>query len=321
MKLFRLIGAATVALGILSGSALANYPNRPITIIVPWAAGGGTDAAARMIATLIEKSLGQPVAVVNRTGGNGIVGHTAIATAKPDGYTLGLITTEINMMHWMGLTDLTHAAYTPLAMMNEDPAAVLVNASSNWTTVQGMIDDVRANPGKFKATGTGQGGSWHLALAGLFDKVGVPANAMPWIPSTGAATGLIDVVAGGAHVAPVSLPEAAALLESGRLKALALMANERAKNFPKIPTIQESLGVAWSQGVWRGMVAPKGVDKDILQKVEAALEKAYNDPEYVKFMDSRGYGMRWMNGATFGKFLEDNNREIGGVLKAIGLAK
>ena len=93
---------------------------------MPWAAGGGTDAVARQIAQMLERDLKQPVNVVNRTGGSGVVGHQAIATAAPDGYTFGLITLEINLMHWVGLTDLTFEKYTPLALVNQDPAAIHV---------------------------------------------------------------------------------------------------------------------------------------------------------------------------------------------------
>ena len=92
----------------------AAFPERPVTLIVPWAAGGGTDAVARYIASALEKELGQPVNVINRTGGNGVVGHAAIAGATPDGYTIGLITLEINMMHWVGLTELTHEFLHPV---------------------------------------------------------------------------------------------------------------------------------------------------------------------------------------------------------------
>ncbi len=98
------------------------YPNRPLTMVVPWAAGGGTDAVARVIASLIEKDLGKPVNVVNRTGGSGVVGHQAIAGAAPDGYTIGIITVEIAMMHHQGLTSLTGASFTPLGLVNSTPA-------------------------------------------------------------------------------------------------------------------------------------------------------------------------------------------------------
>ena len=185
------------------------YPSRPITLIVPWGAGG-TDATARIIGTLLEKELGQPVNVVNRTGGNGVVGHAAIASAPPDGYTIGLATVEISMLHWQGLTELTGASYTPLALVNADPAGIQVRADAPYKTVNDLLAAIKANPGKLKASGTGQGGIWHLALAGLLRDQKIDPAAVPWVPSNGAAPGLQDMVAGGVDIAPVSLPEARA---------------------------------------------------------------------------------------------------------------
>ena len=124
------LAAAVVALA-LAPVAAAQYPNRPITLIVPWGAGGGTDATARILASIMEKELKQPVNVVNRTGGNGVVGHSAIAEAPADGYTIGLITVEIGMMHWQGLTKLTGASYTPLGLVNADPAGLQVRGSAS----------------------------------------------------------------------------------------------------------------------------------------------------------------------------------------------
>ncbi len=166
----RLLASALLGmLGVLSAlpSVAQNYPARPITLIVPWGAGGGTDATARIIGSLLEKDLGQPVTVVNRTGGSGVVGHAAIASAQPDGYTIGLATVEIGMMHWQGLTDLTSASYTPIGLVNADPAGVQVRADSPYKSVNELLAAIKANPGKFKASGTGQGGIWHLAIAGL----------------------------------------------------------------------------------------------------------------------------------------------------------
>ena len=118
-----LLAALLVA---VATTASAQYPQRPIQLIVPWGAGGGTDATARIIGTLLEKDLKQPVNVVNRTGGSGVVGHDAIAKAAPDGYTLGLITVEITMMHHVGLTQLKHTDYTPIGLVNADPAGIHV---------------------------------------------------------------------------------------------------------------------------------------------------------------------------------------------------
>ena len=166
--------AATAAVGFKPALAQA-YPARPVTVIVPWGAGGGTDATARIVAALLEKDLGQPFNVVNRTGGSGVVGHSAIATAQPDGYTIGMLTVEISMMHWQGLTELTPKSYTPLALMNEDPPGIQVSSSSPYKTVKELAEAIKAAPpGKFKASGTGQGGIWHLALVGWMQAMACP---------------------------------------------------------------------------------------------------------------------------------------------------
>ena len=176
---------------------------------MPWAAGGGTDAVARYIASALEKDLGQPVNVINRTGGNGVVGHAAIAGATPDGYTIGLITLEINMMHWVGLTELTHESYTPLALVNADPAAIRRARVIKFTKLSELVDAIKANPGKLKASGTGQGGSWHLAMAGMLHSLKADPNSVGWVPSTGAATALTDLAAEGIDFVSCSLPEGA----------------------------------------------------------------------------------------------------------------
>src|SRR5689334_2335438 len=130
-----LCSMVATAIVVVSNIALAAWPERPITLIVPWGAGGGTDATARIIGSLMEKELGQPVNVVNRTGGSGVVGHQAIASAPPDGYTIGMATVEISMMHWQGLTELNGASYTPIGLVNADPAGIEVRADSPYKTV------------------------------------------------------------------------------------------------------------------------------------------------------------------------------------------
>ena len=177
------------------GTAHSAWPERPVTLIVPWGAGGGTDATARIIASLLEREVKQPINVVNRTGGNGVVGHSAIATAPADGYTIGLATVEIAMMHWQGLTELKYSSYTPIALVNLDPAGFQVRADSSYKTMGDVIAAVKANPGKFKASGTGQGGIWHLAIAGMLKDLKVDPASVPWVPSNGAAPGLQDLVA------------------------------------------------------------------------------------------------------------------------------
>ncbi|MEN9899181.1 MAG: hypothetical protein RLZZ152_225 [Pseudomonadota bacterium] len=317
---------ASALLGLLSvasvlPAAAQNYPARPITLIVPWGAGGGTDATARIIGSLMEKDLGQPVTVVNRTGGSGVVGHAAIASAQPDGYTIGLATVEIGMMHWQGLTELTSASYTPIGLVNADPAGVQVRADSPYKTVNELLAAIKANPGKFKASGTGQGGIWHLAIAGLLRDQKIDPAALPWVPSNGAAPGLQDMVAGGIEVAPVSLPEARSLIDAGKVKSLAIMNDKPSALYPNVPTLKAAIGSDWTMAAWRGIVAPKGLPAPIRDKLAESVRKVAASKEYNEFMGSRGFGVIYAGPDDFAKFMVKSNSELGATMKAVGLVK
>ncbi|MDP3689554.1 tripartite tricarboxylate transporter substrate binding protein [Bradyrhizobium sp.] len=304
-----------------AGSARAAFPERAITLIVPWAAGGGTDAVARQIGAMLERDLKQPVNVTNRTGGSGVIGHQAIATAAPDGYTIGLITLEINLMHWVGLTDLTFEKYTPIALVNQDPAAIHVKADSPHKTVKDLFAHIKANPNKVVASGTGQGGSWHVALAGLMQADGLSPGSIRWVPSTGAATALTDLAAGGVDFVSCSMPEAEALIKAGRLRSLVFFSPTRAPNFPDVPTTEEATGHKWHKGVWRGFAAPKGVPKEIVAQYETAIKKIWDSQEFKDFMNRRGFDMIYLDSAKFGEFMKTDNEDNGKALKSLGLAK
>lgn len=306
---------------VATAPARAAWPERPVTVIVPWAAGGGTDATARIIGSLLEKELGQPVNVVNRTGGNGVVGHTAIAEAAPDGYTLGLATVEIAMLHWQGLTNLTYQNYTPITLMNLDPAGVQVRVDAPYKTIKDLVADIKANPGKHKASGTGQGGIWHLGIAGMLDSLGIDPSTVKWVPSNGAAPGLQDLVAGGVSIVPCSIPEARSLIDAGKVKSLAIMNDQRNPTFPNVPTLKEETGSDWTIGAWRGIVAPKGLPEDITKKLIASLEKIYKSKEYNDFMSQRGFGVRFAAGDDFLSFWKTSDENLGKVMKKVGLAK
>jgi tripartite-type tricarboxylate transporter receptor subunit TctC len=318
-RLIRSFAAALLAL--VAGAALAAYPERPITLIVPWGAGGGTDAVARFFGAYLEKDLGQPINVVNRTGGNGVVGHSAIAQAAPDGYTFGLITVEITMMHWQGLTDLGPGSYQPLALVNADPAGFQVRADSPYKTVKDVIDAIKANPGKLKASGTGQGGIWQLAIAGLLSDLKIDPAAVPWVPSNGAAPGLQDLVAGGVDIVPCSIPEARALIDAGKVKSLAIFADKAPALYPNLPTIKQATGSNWQTAAWRGFAMPKGTPKDVVDKLTAAIQKAYESKEYKDFLAQRGFGGEWARQDDFANYMAKGDADMGKVMKAVGIAK
>jgi tripartite-type tricarboxylate transporter receptor subunit TctC len=309
-----------VALAAAS-TALAAYPERPIQLIVPWAAGGGTDATARIIGTLLEKELGQPVNVVNRTGGSGVVGHSAIAQGAPDGYTIGLITVEIGMMHWQGLTDLSGASYTPIGLVNADAAGVQVAADSPYKDVKDLLAAIKANPGKLKASGTGQGGIWHLAIAGMLRDAKLDPASVPWVPSNGAAPGLQDLVAGGVQIAPVSLPEARSLIDAGKVKSLAFMSDKPSALYPNIPTLKAATGSDWQMAAWRGIAAPKNLAPEARDKLVAAIRKIAASKEYTDFMAQRGFGVIYAGPDDFAKFMAKSDADLGATMKAVGIVK
>ena len=314
--------ATGAGLGLKPSFAQANYPNRPVQVVVPWGAGGGTDATARIVAAILERDLGQPFNVVNRTGGSGVVGHSAIANAAPDGYTLGMITVEINMMHWQGLTQLGPSNYTPLALLNEDSPGVQVKSDSPYTTLKELAAAIKAAPaGKFKASGTGQGGIWHLALVGWLTAMGLKADHVPWVPSNGAAPAMQDLAAGGINLVTCSVPEAKAMIDAGKARSLAVMSPQRNAAFPNVPTLKEAAGIDYSIGAWRGVGAPKGLPAAMSAKLTAALKKAYDSREFKEFMTNRGFGMVWGDASQFADFLADGDRKMGDAMKAAGLYK
>ncbi len=307
--------------GMCSLGGAADYPGRPITFIVPWGAGGGTDAVGRVMASLLERELGRPVNVVNRAGGNGVVGHTAIAMARPDGYTIGILTVEIAMMHHQKLTTLTPTSFTPLGLINLDPTAIQVRADSPHRTLGDLLNAIRAQPGKLKASGTGQGGIWHVSLSGLLREQGVKPDAVVWVPSASNAAGLLDLVAGGVDLVPGSHPEGRSLIDAGKVRSLAILDAQPSTLYPNVPTGAQAIGAKWSMGAWRGIGAPKNLPNAIETRLRAAVEKAYQSKEYADFMAQRGFGRRWAGPEEFAAFMAKEDEQMGAVLKSVGLAK
>ncbi|MBU1312917.1 MAG: tripartite tricarboxylate transporter substrate binding protein [Alphaproteobacteria bacterium] len=315
--------AASLVIGTLySGPALADWPQGPVTMIVPWGAGGGTDATARMIANLLQKQLGVPVPVVNRTGGSGVVGHSAIADAAADGSTIGIATLEIGTMHHLGLTELDYKAYAPIGLYNSDPAAIFVRADSDYGDIKTLLEALStAQDREFKASGSALGGVNHLAVAGMLAAAGLPVDRIAWVPSEGAAPGLQDLAAGGVAIATASMPEAEALTQAGRIKPLAVFASDRLAKYPDVPTLEEATGHAFTMGSWRGVVAPAEIPQDVADKLTEAVKAVVNDPAYLSFMEERGYATQWTPGEEFSRFMATSDATLGQTLQSVGLAK
>ncbi len=296
------------------------WPQRPITIIVPWAAGGGTDAHMRTLATFLEKDLGVAVNVVNQTGGNGVTGHSAIAGASPDGHTFGAVTAEITMMHQTGLTRLTWRDYTPIALLNRTEGGFLVGKDSSWTDLKSALDDIRRNPGRYKASGTAQGGIWHIALGGLLKSAGMDVAAAPWIPSQGAARALQELLAGGIHIVTASPGEGSALIESGQVRALAVMGPTRNPKFPAVPTVKEQ-GINWELTSFISLQGPKGINPVIVGRMDAAVAKILNSQEWRGFAEGRGFTVNYGGPQDLEALQMQLDKDMAETMRALGLIK
>ena len=291
----------------------SEYPNRPIVLICPWSAGGGTDRTSRQVAALLERELDVPVNVVNATGGAGVTGHTRGALARPDGYTLTMVTVEINMLHWRHLTNISHQDFVPVGMLNRDAAAVFVRGDAPWQTLAELEAEVRKHPGEVKASGTAEGGIWHLAFAGWLDTAGLKPGDAIWISINGSAPSLQELIAGGVDVVCCSLPEAQSLMDSGRVRSLGVMADERIEQFPDVPTFREQ-DVDWTLTGWRGICLPQGTPPDISQQLTAALERVAHSDLFREFMRNAGFDVAWQGPDEFAQTMQTVDSQLGKLL-------
>lgn len=306
----------------LSGCQRSNdYPSRPITLVCPWDVGGGTDRVSRQMAVFLESELGVPVNVVNATGGQGVTGHFRGIRAKPDGYTISMMTLELSMLHWRNLTDLTWEDAAPLMSLNEDPAALFVKADSEFQTVKDLEAAIKARPGELKASGTAALAAWHLALAGWLISLDQNPTDVIWMPSQGSAPSLQELMTGDLDLVCCSLPEAKSLLVSGDIRCLGVMANERqaSDDFKDYPTLKEQ-GSDWTLTGWRGLGINKETPPEIQEKLVSVLKKIVsgesrvNKTSWPEFMDNQGYDHTSRPPPKFAEFLKHNDELFGAIL-------
>ncbi len=289
------------------------YPCGPIVLVCPWSAGGGTDQTSRQAAALLERDLGVPVNVVNATGGAGVTGHTRGALARPDGYTITMVTVEINMLHWRGLTNISYRDFEPVGMLNRDATALFVRQDAPWRNLDELEARIREHPGEVKASGTAQGGSWHLGFAGWLDHEGIDPGDAIWVSINGAAPSLQELIAGGVDVVCCSLPEAQALLDAGRVRCLGVMADQRVEQYPDVPTFKEQ-GVDWTFSAWRGICLPKGCPAEVRTRLTAALENVARSDEFREYMGSSGFDVTWQAADQFAETMVSADEQLGKLL-------
>lgn len=317
--------AALLAGGVVlgaAGEARAEYPERPVTLLVAWGAGGGTDTVARMFASLLEEQLGQPVNVVNQTGGGGVVGHAAMATAQPDGYTLGMATMEITVFDALGLADIGPGSYTPIMRLAAIPAGLTVDADSPYQSAEELLAAIKEQPkGSFKASGCGIGCAWHFAATGWMQSEGLPPDQILWIPSQGGAPALQDLAAGGLEAVTASIVESRSLMEAGEVRALAVMNDKRQEAFPDVPTLKEATGSDWTMSTWFALVGPDGLPEDVSETLLQASEKVFEGEKFQSFMAERGYVPVGEKPEAFKAFMEQQSQQLSGLIDELGLAK
>jgi tripartite-type tricarboxylate transporter receptor subunit TctC len=199
-----------------------------------------------------------------------------------------MMTVELNMLHWRGLTPITHADFRPGALVNLDPAALFVRTDAPWQTLEELNEHVRQNPRTLRASGTALGGIWHIALAGWLTEIGLPTDAVRWISIEGASPSLQEMMAGGLEIVSASLPEARSLLQAGEIRALGVMADERLAQFPDVPTLREQ-GIDALYAAWRGIGLPAETPDAVHEKLASSLANVTNGPEFQEFMTRGGF--------------------------------
>jgi tripartite-type tricarboxylate transporter receptor subunit TctC len=317
------IAAGALAAATLIAPVMAqDYPNRPVTLIIPWAAGGGTDILIRALTPAMEPVLGQPINVVNRTGGSGLVGHTAMAQSAADGYTIGTINVDLSQLVCQGLTDLSADKFTQIALLNVEHSAVIVNKESPYNTLAEAIEAIKSNPpGTFTASGSGAGSIYHLAWVGLMAAAGIETDRVTWVPSQGGGPSLQDVSSGAVDFVTPPLSDSKALLDAGTIKALATMSPERNAVFPDVPTVKEAIGVEWNLATWRMIGAPADLPDDIKAKVLAAVKAGYDSDTFQNFMKERGFTFSWLGPDESRVFHAEQDKAICDVMKIAGMVQ
>jgi len=320
MRKVGLVLAAVLAVALLvPAPAKAAFPERDITLVVPWSAGGGTDTLARTLVKNGKKYFGVNINVVNRVGGTGVVGMDSVAKAKPDGYTVGVITFNLSTYRLLGQSDLSYRDFDLIALLNRSPAGLSVKADSQFHGMKELVEYAKANPGVVTIGHSGPAGAWHLAGAAIAQKYGLKFT---FVPFDGAAPTRTALVGGHISVCASGMDEVLQFYQTKQVRILAAVTPTRNPFFADVPTLAEA-GYPLEGYIydWRGLAATKGTPPEILKVLRDGFQKAAEDPEYIALMDKVSLPRTYLGHEKFQEFLIGMEKSLEPTLEALGLLK
>jgi tripartite-type tricarboxylate transporter receptor subunit TctC len=314
-----LAGATFIAVAPLQafGQAASDYPNKPIELVVPFGAGGGTDVLARVTAEAAKKHSSQPITVINRPGASGSIGLTEVVNARPDGYKIAMITVEMAIIPHMGIAKFSpESDFTPLVRLNADPIVLAVSAESPWKTIEEMIDAAKKSKEPLRFGNAGTGGVSHLAAVALQQKSGTTFTHAPF---QGNAPAVVALLGGHIDAVTASPSEVFSFVQTGKLRALAVLADQRLGGaFAQVPTMKER-NIDLSVGTWRGLAAPKGLPADVLARLSAIAIRTANEPAVKEAMEKQNLGYSVADGEAFRKQIASDSALYKQLIEQMGL--
>ena len=297
-----------------TGFANAAYPDKPITLVVPFPAGGRTDLTARIVAEFLRQHLGQSIIVVNKAGAGGVIGAKDVAKAPADGYTLGFFSTGFLTTQYTAQIPTNSKEYELVCLINYDPAAVAVSAASPYKSVADIVAASKAKPGSINV-GINPGSSAHVFAASFFDAVGATATFIPFKGGSERALAL-----SGGHI-DLDFDIVAAMKasqESKKAQILAIAADRRNELYPEIPTMRER-GVDLVISSWHGVFAPKGTPAAVVNRLDKAMESISRKKEFIDKMSEQLLAVRYMNQTEFENFYKDQDVIFKRIIDRLGI--
>ena len=301
--IFSLVAVLILALGVSAYPQA--YPTKPVMLMVAYPAGGSTDVGARIVASIAEKELGQPIVVLNKAGAGGQVGFTELAKQKPDGYYIGLI--NLPALNTIILDPDRKATFdidtfTPIINQVLDPGVIYVKPDSHYKNLKDLVVEAKKRPGEIKVGTTGILGDDHLAILMLEEAAGVKLRIVHFEGDTPQVTALLG---GQIDVSFLNVGGLTPRVKAGQLRVLAVMDKERSKFYPDVPTSVEQGYPAVISSSTRGIAGPKGLPGPIVKKLQAVFKKAIGDPEHMEKMDNAGLAIKMMMGDEYGKYFRE----------------